>query len=547
MIFYQKKTILDNSAVAETVEELTKAYLEAGDKHPVPEKRFRIALEELLLQFRDFYGETAECTVQGSCRRGKYTVELSCPGTRCDWSPAEEDQRLAYDILKRLDVTPRYAYSSAGHGRNRVIWDLPVPGKKNTLLISMLIAVVLAIAAGLGINALPAEVRETVTDGVFSPVFNKFTSILSELATPLVFFAVIDGIAGIGDVRAFGKIGSRLLRRMMLSYCIAMLLFTGTALALYGLTAGGAAEGASSALGDILQLVLDIIPDNLIEPFSIDNDLQVIAVAVFVGVTLLLLGDRVPRLNELIKECGTLINRMMSICCKLLPAIVFFGVTNLICTSNAGQFISIAKMFLAYLIATLAFVALMILRTRIVTGVSLRSVLPKQMPTLLINITTSSQVAALPSNMVCCKEGFGIDKKLVDFGLPLGIVMYMPSGAIFMGVTAWALSAAFGVPVTASVALRIFFIGIIVAIAAPPIPGSALIVLPVFFASCGIPDAAFPLAVIFGTIVGYVLPAVNGFVLQLELLMTAKKLDKVDTEVLRRTGKAPENNGEILI
>lgn len=36
---------------------------------------------------------------------------------------------------------------------------------------------------------------------------------------------------------------------------------------------------------DLIHLVLDIIPSNLVEPFRLDNDLQVIVLAVIVGST----------------------------------------------------------------------------------------------------------------------------------------------------------------------------------------------------------------------------------------------------------------------
>ena len=158
----------------------------------------------------------------------------------------------------------------------------------------------------------------------------------------------------------------------------------------------------------------------------------------------------------------------------------------------------------------------------------------KQLPTTLINLTTSSQVSALPENIICCKEKFGISNRLVDFGLPLGIVIFMPCGTCFLGLTVWALADLAGLPVSVFQLIIIMIMAIIVGIAAPPIPGSALTVIPIMLSICNIPLDYYPVAIILGTILGYFLPLLNGFCLQLEMLIIADKLDMLDREVLRR-------------
>lgn len=302
----------------------------------------------------------------------------------------------------------------------------------------------------------------------------------------------------------------------------------------YGYASTMSGEAGSSAWKDIVKLVLDIIPDNLLQPFTTDNGLQVIVISIFIGIVLLVLGTKVTKIKEIIGEATTLVYKMMSYTCKLLPLIVFFGVANLICKSNASQLVSIGQMAALFAAINLIFVPLMIIRTRVVTKTPLKYIIPKQLQTLMINITTSSQVAALPENMKCCKEKFGIDSKLTDFALPLGIVVYMPSGAVFIAIAAWGASMSIGVPITVGLMVQVVLVSIILAIAAPPIPGSAFVVLPIIFAACGISQEAFPIAIIYSTIVGYFLPAINGFDLQLEVLMCAKKLGLVDEEKLRK-------------
>ena len=209
-----------------------------------------------------------------------------------------------------------------------------------------------------------------------------------------------------------------------------------------------------------------------------------------------------------------------------------FGVVNLL-LSDLSQVINIYKMVLIFLVSAIILIGFMLIRTKISIKVPLKVIFKKQMATLMINLTTSSQVSALPEKMKCCKGKFGIDEKMVDFGLPLGIVVYMPCGAIFLGLATWSLANISATPIGFGEVIKICLISIIVAIAAPPIPGSACAVMPIIFSSCGIPNEVFPLAIIMATFIGYLLPAINGYCLQLELLMAAKKLGMVDMERLK--------------
>lgn len=533
MEIFKQSTPLTDEALAGLVPALTEKYISAAGRRGMTETKFRIALEELLLTFRDQYGTEVPCTVTCGKFFGRITVEVTQDGPRKDWHPYEDGMQFSYDILARLGVKPHYSYQHAGAGRNRVVWEPSTVKieKKKSMLPAMLGAIVLAVVTGLVLNALEPAVHDEIVNGLVSPVFRKLTAVFTAVATPLVFLAVVGGIVGLGDVRTFGKVGNHLLLRMGMSYLVAgVLLGVGGSLAL-GLSA--AAEAGESTWSGVVQMVLDIIPDNLLLPFTQDNDLQVIVVAVFVGFVMLLLGSRVSRLNDLVREATDLINRMMMACCKLLPLIVYFGVTNLICSSSAKEFVRIAKMFAVYIALNVVYFAYMLIRARVITGTPLRTIISKQLATLMINITTSSQVAALPENLKCCKQKFGIESKYIDFAVPLGIVVYMPSGAIFIGLAAWGAALSVGMPVSLAVMLRIVVISIILAISAPPIPGSAFVVMPIMFAACGIPMEAFPLAVIFSTIIGYFLPPINGFNLQLEVLMTAKKLGLVKDDVLK--------------
>ena len=106
----------------------------------------------------------------------------------------------------------------------------------------------------------------------------------------------------------------------------------------------------------------------------------------------------------------------------------------------------------------------------------------------------------------------------------------MPNGAIMLGSMAWVLNVMNNGPVSIGTVINIAFVAMVVAIAAPPIPGSAFAVMPILFSACGTDLSTMPLAVIVASTVGYLLPAMNGFCLQQELLMSAWKSNMIEKE-----------------
>lgn len=531
MVFMTEEQILTNENIECLTEKLTEKYVEIAGKRVGNKVAFSLEIQEVFLRFQELYGTDTPCKITGQKRMGKITFTIQQKGSQRDPIIREDEMECSYDILESLEVRPKYNYSPRNGGVNMVtVTGEQKPGK-NVMLRNILLSIFLAVLFSIGLKNLPQNVSSIVTESFVSPIFTKLITVLTELATPFVFFAVVTGITGIGNQATVGNIGKKLLQGMMGTYLFAGIVFSVLAVMVYPLSVRGGESG--SFITQMVQLVLDIIPDNILQAFSTDNDLQVISFAVFTGVVMLILSKHTRAVNQFCTECADIFARMMALVCKFLPVIVFLGVINL-CSSDLSQMVHVYKMFLLFLGGSAILLVFMLLRTKISTGVSLYLLFKKQLATLMINLTTSSQVSALPENMKCCKKKFGIHEKMVDFGLPLGIVVYMPCGAIFLGLVTWSLANFSGTPISVAEVIKICFISIIVAIAAPPIPGSACAVMPIIFTSCGIPNEVYPLAIIMATFIGYLLPAINGYCLQLELLIAAKKLGFVDMEKLSK-------------
>ena len=222
MIFFQDTKSLTDEVIDLWSEKAIEAYQNTAGRRADNIVKLRVTLEELLLRFRDLYGTEEACTLKGVRRLGGISFELSQVGTPQNPLDINSQESISYDLLARLNLNPQYAYRER---RNLNVVTIPAPLKKrkNAMLLGILLAAVLSVITWLVSKVLPEAVCSDYLLPLISGLFDKLSTVFSALATPLVFCAVISGISNIGDVSSFGKLGGRLLKRMMATYGIAML------------------------------------------------------------------------------------------------------------------------------------------------------------------------------------------------------------------------------------------------------------------------------------------------------------------------------------
>ena len=150
----------------------------------------------------------------------------------------------------------------------------------------------------------------------------------------------------------------------------------------------------------------------------------------------------------------------------------------------------------------------------------------------MIALTTASSSAAFGVNMNCCEEKLGINSRITNFGIPLGIVMYMPGTAINFLIVGMYMAECYQVEMNLSWMLIAILISGILAIAAPPVPGGGLTCYTVMFLQLGIPEEALALTMTLDLIFDFVATAVSQTFLQAELVLLSDKLGLMDRKRL---------------
>lgn len=199
---------------AETIDRLSQmlagALTEAGtDKRDVI--RIRLSLEEILGVWLDKL-EGAFVLYKTAQKFGRLTIEVCVEGIQIGADEDAQGTLFSRRLLSQAGLALDYSYKG---GRNCLICCPPQKAHIGQMA-GLVIAILSALCLGGVMRVLPEEVKN-IALGITEPVFNTILGILRAISSPMIFLAVCWGIISMGDLATVGKIGKKLMIRMVIS------------------------------------------------------------------------------------------------------------------------------------------------------------------------------------------------------------------------------------------------------------------------------------------------------------------------------------------
>lgn len=521
---------LTGSSIDE-ISEKTDNYLQNLKMENKNRIRVRLSIEEMLLEWRDHFGEETVCKMAFIKKFGRPCLLLEIEGNEFDPTSSgnneEETGKWGGRLLGSMGLYPMYSYSK---GKNQVLLRLKKP-KKNPLF-ALLCSFSLAIITGLLGSVLPGSLVTALLDNLIEPVYETFLGILNTIAGPMVFVAVAWGIYGIGDITALGRIGKRMLLRYF-GMSILIVSFTALIWTLwFRVSLASDVSAAGSQLWSIFNMLLDIFPENMVQPFLEGNSMQIILSAVFVGSALLVLGKQTEAVSSLVEQLNYVVNFLVELITNLVPYFIFVVVVQMFWTDSLSVVSEAWAAILLFLVAILIILIFLFLRVAAKNQVSPFLLVRKCTETFVVAFTTASSTATFGTAMHCCEKKLGIGNYLSNFGLPLGLVFYAPATAAYFLITSFYVAGCYDVKISFAWILMAVIVSVVLAVASPPIPGGTLVCYTVMFSQLGIPEEGLVAAMAMDVIFDFVATAVNMVLLELELTSQAYKLKLLNKELL---------------
>jgi proton glutamate symport protein len=407
--------------------------------------------------------------------------------------------------------------------------------KKLALHWQILIAIVLAGLAGWAVNH--AGNGDPSAPGLFGISYvsafkyigDLFLNALKMIIVPLILSSIIVGMAGIGSSGNLGTLGGRTLLFYVTTTFAAILLGlvlinivkpgyvdgepAGDMLALDAPAAAVAERVEGKGAGDVANLFLRMIPENVVQAAADGEMLAIIFFALLFGYFMTqLTHDLAEPMYKFWDGVFHVMMRMTEWIMLFAPIGVFGLVAKVVAETGfaaAGPLALFAGTTLvALLIHTFVTLPLFL---KVFGRVRAYAIFPAVAPAMLTAFSTASSSATLPVTMECVENNTGVSSKIASFVLPLGATVNMNGTALYECAAAMFLAQAYGLDLTFGTQFTIVVIALLTSIGVAGVPAASLVAIAIILVAIGLPVEAIGVLLVFDRILDMVRTSVNVF------------------------------------
>ncbi|MFN0131502.1 MAG: dicarboxylate/amino acid:cation symporter [Phycisphaerales bacterium] len=382
----------------------------------------------------------------------------------------------------------------------------------------ILIGLALGVSLGLALNRWGATVRAffnehdaawlaDVAVGLNQVIGDIFKRSLQFIAVPIILFAMILAIGSLGDLRKLGRIGSK---TILLFLATATLSVTVGLVLVNTIQPGGSRFIAEETRAKLLEsnasdtsarvltaakstkpwdLVREIMPTNPFDALARGDMLQVVVLALMLGIALAVLPrDRsgpVLAVVEGLNEAFLLIVRAIM---RLAPVGVFCLITPIAANLGFDVLVSLGAYCLTVILGLLViqlviYPAVVVLFARMPLRHFFRGIAQVQM----VAFSSSSSAATLPVTMQAVRDKLGVPSDIASFVCAMGAKINMDGTALMQAVATVFLAQFYGKDLSLAQQASIVLTAVMAAIGSPGIPSGGMVMLVIVLRSYAVP------------------------------------------------------------
>ena len=381
------------------------------------------------------------------------------------------------------------------------------PPRHSRLQWRILMGFVAGLVAGLITYTLApgAPWLDTVVTYVTGPIGQIFLRLLFMLVIPLLFSALVVGIAEMGEIRELKSIGLRTLAYTVVvsSISVAVALATVNILQPGGgvdpvaareLLAQGS-EGASAIVQTSaeskagIESIVSIVPNNIIAAMSQNDILAVMFFALFFGVGLLLVQTPATgQLKSAIEGIFDVAMKLIGLVIQLAPIAIFCFMFNLSAQFGWDLIVKLAAFVGVVLLALgIQMFGVFPLLLKFLARKSPLAFFRQTQEASVMAFSTASSNATLPTALRVADTELKLPPKIARFVLTIGATANQNGSAMFEGVTVLFLAQFFGVDLALTDQLFVMLLCILAGIGTAGVPGGTLPVIALILAGVGVP------------------------------------------------------------
>lgn len=413
-----------------------------------------------------------------------------------DTDPPVPDQdfdapQTGEQLLKALRNNLSY-YHRGTHNEVEFVAHKSRPQTLKVISIAFVAAIVVGLLlrfyGGTGLN-------DAVSTYILTPLRTMFLNALKMLVVPVVFFAISSSVAGVSDIREYGRIGMKVFTfytftsfvAILVGYIVYQILQPG---ANVQLDMSAYTYSADSSTGiSLLDSIVNIVPTSFVGAFTGTEMLQIIFLAILAGAAATMLdnGDDRQKVTEFLGLCNRFFLKVASIVMKTIPLATFCAMTLLVLTIDTSMVVALLKLVLGMFLGGVGMFLVYALLFVVFVRKNPLNFFKKCLPNFLLFITFCSTSAVMPQTLDTCTKRLGISPKISSFSMPLGSTINMDGACVYLTLSTLFLAAVYHVPVSVDMLLKLAVTIVILSMGAPPIAGAGFICLSILVLQIGVP------------------------------------------------------------
>jgi len=305
---------------------------------------------------------------------------------------------------------------------------------------SLYFRVIVGILIGVVLGIVDPRVAEQM-----KPLGEGFIKLIRMMIGPIIFFTVIVGIASIGDMRKLGRVGLKALvyfevvtsLALVIGLIVVKVIQPGAGMNINPATLDMKAIQSYAEQGHHLGAVdflMGIIPNTFVDAFAKGEILQVLLLAILVGLAL----AAYSRNEALVSACDKVAHVMFGVIGLIMqaaPVGAFGAMAFTVGKYGLKTLLPLAKLMACVYITSIAFVVVVLGLIAFTHGFSVFKFVKYIREELLIVLGTSSSESVLPRIMVKM-EALGCAKSVVGLVIPSGYSFNLDGTSIYLTIAA---------------------------------------------------------------------------------------------------------------